>query len=323
MRAVTWHGRADVQVDTVPDPVIQEPTDVIVQVTSSGICGSDLHLIKVMAPFMTVGDVMGHEPMGVVREVGPEVTTVKPGDRVVVPFNISCGTCWMCGQGLQSQCGPHRTASRASGLPCSAIPSCTGGSPAGRPSTCGCRSATPCPSRCPTGRRTIGSSTSRTCCRRRGRRSSTPRCRRAARCWRRRHGGPRLPRGRPRAEGDGDRPGRDHGKGHARGRHRPAGRAEHRHRSGPSRRDDLAVRRLRRDHRSTPPDADVRQADPVPHGAGERPTLGARDSAAAGGRRSAGRRRLRHPPRALEQAPEAYANFREKKDGAVKVLLEP
>ncbi|HEX2073745.1 MAG TPA: alcohol dehydrogenase catalytic domain-containing protein [Geodermatophilus sp.] len=104
MRAVTWHGRADVRVDTVPDPTIQEPTDVIVEVTSSGICGSDLHLIEVMAPFMTVGDVMGHEPMGVVREVGSEVTAVKPGDRVVVPFNISCGTCWMCSQGLQSQC---------------------------------------------------------------------------------------------------------------------------------------------------------------------------------------------------------------------------
>jgi threonine dehydrogenase-like Zn-dependent dehydrogenase len=104
MRAVTWHGRADVRVDTVPDPVIQEPTDVIVEITSSGICGSDLHLIEVMAPFMTVGDVMGHEPMGIVREVGAEVTEVKPGDRVVVPFNISCGTCWMCSQGLQSQC---------------------------------------------------------------------------------------------------------------------------------------------------------------------------------------------------------------------------
>src|SRR3954454_5032863 len=104
MRAVTWHGRADVRVDTVPDPTIQDPTDVIVQITSSGICGSDLHLIEVMAPFMTVGDVMGHEPMGIVREVGPEVTAVKPGDRVVVPFNISCGTCWMCSQGLHSQC---------------------------------------------------------------------------------------------------------------------------------------------------------------------------------------------------------------------------
>src|SRR3569833_3144947 len=104
MRAVTWHGRDDVRVDTVPDPSITDPTDVIVEITSSGICGSDLHLIEVMAPFMTVGDVMGHEPMGIVREVGPQVTALKAGDRVVVPFNISCGTCWMCNQGLQSQC---------------------------------------------------------------------------------------------------------------------------------------------------------------------------------------------------------------------------
>ncbi|SOC46499.1 Threonine dehydrogenase [Blastococcus aggregatus] len=104
MRAVTWHGRADVRVDTVPDPTIQDPTDVIVEITSSGICGSDLHLIEVMAPFMTVGDIMGHEPMGIVREVGKEVTAVKAGDRVVVPFNISCNTCWMCSQGLNSQC---------------------------------------------------------------------------------------------------------------------------------------------------------------------------------------------------------------------------
>jgi threonine dehydrogenase-like Zn-dependent dehydrogenase len=104
MRAVTWHGRDDVRVDTVPDPTIQDPTDVIVEITSSGICGSDLHLIEVMAPFMSVGDVMGHEPMGIVREVGAGVTELKEGDRVVVPFNISCGTCWMCNQGLQSQC---------------------------------------------------------------------------------------------------------------------------------------------------------------------------------------------------------------------------
>jgi threonine dehydrogenase-like Zn-dependent dehydrogenase len=104
MRAVTWHGRGDVRVDTVPDPKIQDPTDVVVEITSSGICGSDLHLIEVMAPFMTQGDVMGHEPMGIVREVGPDVTAVAPGDRVVVPFNISCGTCWMCSAGLFSQC---------------------------------------------------------------------------------------------------------------------------------------------------------------------------------------------------------------------------
>jgi threonine dehydrogenase-like Zn-dependent dehydrogenase len=114
MRAVTWHGRADVRVDTVPDPVIQDPTDVVIEVTSSGICGSDLHLIEVMAPFMSVGDVMGHEPMGIVREVGADVTAVKAGDRVVVPFNISCNTCWMCAQGLQSQC--ETTQNREQGM---------------------------------------------------------------------------------------------------------------------------------------------------------------------------------------------------------------
>src|SRR3954452_21696598 len=104
MRAVTWHGRDDVRVDTVPDPTITDPTDVIVEITSSGICGSDLHLIEGMGPFMAVGAFMAYEPMGIVREVGPGVTELKAGDRVVVPFNISCGTCWMCSQGLQSQC---------------------------------------------------------------------------------------------------------------------------------------------------------------------------------------------------------------------------
>ncbi|WP_347059772.1 alcohol dehydrogenase catalytic domain-containing protein [Blastococcus sp. HT6-30] len=114
MRAVTWHGRGDVRVDTVPDPTIQDQTDVIVEITSSGICGSDLHLIEVLAPFMTVGDVMGHEPMGIVREVGRDVTSVKPGDRVVVPFNVSCNTCWTCSQGLQSQC--ETTQNREQGM---------------------------------------------------------------------------------------------------------------------------------------------------------------------------------------------------------------
>ncbi|WP_344883812.1 zinc-dependent alcohol dehydrogenase [Allokutzneria multivorans] len=104
MRALTWHGKRDVRVDTVPDPEIREPTDVIVEITSSGICGSDLHLYEVMGPFMTPGDILGHEPMGQVVEVGGAVTEVKPGDRVVVPFNVSCGTCHMCGEGLQSQC---------------------------------------------------------------------------------------------------------------------------------------------------------------------------------------------------------------------------
>src|SRR3712207_4269329 len=104
MKAVTWHGKRDVRVDNVPDPSIVEPTDAIVKITSSGICGSDLHLYEVLGPFLAPGDILGHEPMGIVEEVGPEVTGVQPGDRVVVPFNISCGTCFMCNQGLQSQC---------------------------------------------------------------------------------------------------------------------------------------------------------------------------------------------------------------------------
>jgi threonine dehydrogenase-like Zn-dependent dehydrogenase len=104
MKAVTWHGKRDVRVDTVPDPIIQEPTDVIVKITSSGICGSDLHLYEVLGPFLEEGDILGHEPMGVVVEAGREVTAVRPGDRVVVPFNVSCGTCWMCVRGLHSQC---------------------------------------------------------------------------------------------------------------------------------------------------------------------------------------------------------------------------
>ncbi|MFH8758123.1 alcohol dehydrogenase catalytic domain-containing protein [Streptomyces atroolivaceus] len=104
MRALTWHGRRDVRVETVPDPVIQHPTDIIVRVTSSGICGSDLHLYEVLGPYLTPGDILGHEPMGIVEETGREVTAVRPGDRVVVPFNVSCGDCFMCDQGLQSQC---------------------------------------------------------------------------------------------------------------------------------------------------------------------------------------------------------------------------
>jgi threonine dehydrogenase-like Zn-dependent dehydrogenase len=104
MRAVTFHGRRDVRVDTVPDPTIERPTDAIVRVTSTGICGSDLHLYEVLGPFMGEGDILGHEAMGVVEAVGSEVTHIKPGDRVVIPFNISCGDCFMCDQGLHSQC---------------------------------------------------------------------------------------------------------------------------------------------------------------------------------------------------------------------------
>jgi len=104
MRALTWHGNRDVRVDTVPDPTIEQPTDAIIRVTSSGICGSDLHLYEVLGPFIDEGDVLGHEPMGIVEQVGAEVTHIAPGDRVVIPFNISCGRCYMCDKGLQSQC---------------------------------------------------------------------------------------------------------------------------------------------------------------------------------------------------------------------------
>ena len=104
MKAVTWHGNHDVRVDNVPDPSIEHPTDAIIRVTSSGICGSDLHLYEVLGAYIDAGDILGHEPMGVVEEVGPEVDHIKAGDRVVIPFNISCGHCWMCDRGLMSQC---------------------------------------------------------------------------------------------------------------------------------------------------------------------------------------------------------------------------
>ncbi|MDQ2781469.1 MAG: glutathione-dependent formaldehyde dehydrogenase [Actinomycetota bacterium] len=104
MRALTWRGKRDVQVQDVPDPEIQEPTDAIVRITSTAICGSDLHLYEVLGAYLKPGDVLGHEAMGVVEEVGAEVTHIKAGDRVVVPFNISCGSCWMCSRGLYAQC---------------------------------------------------------------------------------------------------------------------------------------------------------------------------------------------------------------------------
>jgi threonine dehydrogenase-like Zn-dependent dehydrogenase len=104
MRAVTWHGKRDVRVDTVPDPKIEEGTDAVVRITSTAICGSDLHLYEVLGPFISEGDILGHEPMGIVEEVGAEVSNLSPGDRVVVPFNISCGHCFMCSEGLYSQC---------------------------------------------------------------------------------------------------------------------------------------------------------------------------------------------------------------------------
>jgi threonine dehydrogenase-like Zn-dependent dehydrogenase len=115
MKAVTWHGKRDVRVEEVPDPAIQEPTDAIIRVTTTGLCGSDLHLYEILGAFMTEGDVLGHEPMGIVEEVGAEVTSIAPGDRVVVPFQIACGHCFMCGQGLHTQCETTQVRERGMG----------------------------------------------------------------------------------------------------------------------------------------------------------------------------------------------------------------
>ncbi|MEU2038848.1 alcohol dehydrogenase catalytic domain-containing protein [Nocardia niwae] len=104
MKAVTWQGRRKVAVETVPDPRIEAPTDAIIEVTSTGICGSDLHLYEVLGAYMSSGDVLGHEPMGRVVETGSAVAGLTRGDRVVIPFQISCGACYMCRTGLPTQC---------------------------------------------------------------------------------------------------------------------------------------------------------------------------------------------------------------------------
>ncbi|PPI25358.1 zinc-dependent alcohol dehydrogenase [Rathayibacter sp. AY1B5] len=115
MRALTWQGIEKVSVETVPDPRIQQPTDAIVRITSTAICGSDLHLYRLLGPYLDRGDVLGHEPMGVVEEVGSGITTLKVGDRVVVPFTIACGECFMCRRGLQSQCETTQVTEYGSG----------------------------------------------------------------------------------------------------------------------------------------------------------------------------------------------------------------
>ena len=104
MRAICWHGKGDMRVDTVPDPRIEQPGDAIIRITATAICGSDLHLYDGYVPMMKSGDIMGHEPMGIVEEVGPEVTRLKKGDRVVVPFVIACGSCFFCEKSLFSCC---------------------------------------------------------------------------------------------------------------------------------------------------------------------------------------------------------------------------
>lgn len=132
MRALTWQAKGTVEVRDVPDPAVQEPTDAIVRVTSTAICGSDLHLYDVLAPYLTPGDVLGHEFMGVVEEVGRATGDLAVGDRVVVPFNISCGHCWMCTSGLQSQCETTQVTSQGKGAALFGYTSLYGAVPGGQ-----------------------------------------------------------------------------------------------------------------------------------------------------------------------------------------------
>lgn len=132
MKALTWQGLEDVRVESVPDPSIQQPTDAIVRVTSTAICGSDLHLYGVLAPYLTRGDVLGHEFMGVVEQVGSDVGELKVGDRVVVPFNISCGHCWMCSRGLFAQCETTQNTEQGKGASLFGYTSLYGAVPGGQ-----------------------------------------------------------------------------------------------------------------------------------------------------------------------------------------------
>ena len=104
MKALTYHGSKDVRVETMPDPVLQEDDDIILRVTSTAICGSDLHIYRGKIPMMETGDILGHEFMGVVEDAGKAVTNVKKGDRVVIPFTISCGQCFFCSRTLFAAC---------------------------------------------------------------------------------------------------------------------------------------------------------------------------------------------------------------------------
>lgn len=132
MRALTWQGKRSVTVEDVKDPVILEPTDAVIRVTSTAICGSDLHLYELFAPFLEKGDILGHEPMGIVEEVGSAVSTLQPGDRVVIPFVIACGECFMCSRGLNTQCETTQNRDQGTGAALYGYTSLYGGIPGGQ-----------------------------------------------------------------------------------------------------------------------------------------------------------------------------------------------
>ena len=132
MKALTWQGNLDVRVTEVPEPCLQEPNDVIIEVTSTAICGSDLHLYGVLGPYLTPGDILGHEAMGVVTEIGRDITNLTPGDRVVIPFNISCGRCWMCTRGLYAQCETTQVRAQGKGAALFGYTSLYGSVPGGQ-----------------------------------------------------------------------------------------------------------------------------------------------------------------------------------------------
>ena len=156
MKALTWHGKGDIRCDNVPDPKIQDGRDAIIKVTSCAICGSDLHLFDGVIPTMEKGDVLGHETMGEVVEVGSENKALKVGDRVVVPFTISCGECFFCERGFYSGCersNPNASRPKSCGVirppDCSAIRICSADLPAARRNICAFHSLTSVPSRSP------------------------------------------------------------------------------------------------------------------------------------------------------------------------------
>src|SRR5690606_37857796 len=182
MKAVTWHGIGDMRVGTHPDPEIQEPTDIIIKVTSTAICGSDLHLYDGVMPGMKEGDIVGHEPMGEVVEVGKGVSNLKKGDRVVVPFTISCGHCWFCDHELFSLCDTTNPNAEMVSAIMGHSPAALfgyshlmGGIPGGRRNISACRRATSGRSRFPMASPTSRFSSSPTSSRRGGWGPRTPR----------------------------------------------------------------------------------------------------------------------------------------------------